>query len=76
MQNQLDQEFVRLTGKTRKGKNRLYEHGSIWKVLRKAQFNKDAALFIQSLKDSNHVRWVLLNQDDDFSIEEFKSSIE
>lgn len=69
-------QYVKLKGKTRKGKNRLYEHGSIWKVLRKAQFNKDAALFLQSSKDHNHYRWVLLNEDDDFSIEEYKSSIE
>jgi len=45
---------VRLQGISGKGRNRVREHGEVWKVL---EVDKDC-LLVQSLRNSNYVRWV------------------
>lgn len=75
-QNFQDHRYVRLKGRNLKGKNRIHNQGNLWKILKKSQFNKDEAFYLQSVKDANHFRWVLINNDDDFIIEEYKYSLD
>lgn len=55
---------VTVKGKSLKGKNRIREHGEIWKVISE-QSNK---ILIESFKNSNNCRWVDLKNDSDMEI--------
>lgn len=55
---------VTVKGKSLKGKNRIREHGEIWKVISE-QSNK---ILIESFKNSNNCRWVDFKNDSDMEI--------
>lgn len=47
--------IVELSGKTRHGKNRVNEHGKMWKVIRE---NSIGEFLVESMKDKD-LRWAL-----------------
>lgn len=55
-----------LKGKTLKGKNRIREHGNIWKII----LEKHDSICVESLKNNNICRWVNLKNDVDMEIVE------
>jgi len=60
-------ERVRLTGKTKKGKDRVRMHGRVWLVI--PNENADMGfLFIKSM-DGNDFRWVKSVGDPNFNVE-------
>lgn len=61
-----ESERVRLTGKTKKGKQRVRMHGRVWIVI--PNENKPGFLFIRSM-DSKDFRWVSCANDQDFNVE-------
>lgn len=64
-------KIITLKPITRKGKNRVQEHGNIWRVLECREqvqcFNNRAGIKIQSLKDTT-IRWIQKDNDKDFII--------
>lgn len=74
---------VRLVGKTLKGRNRIHEHGKLWLVsdIRDQVISKNGkkAVALVSVKADEHgwpsdARWVAVENDDDFTIEEQEQS--
>lgn len=61
-----ESERVRLTGKTKKGKDRVRMHGRVWLVI--PNDNKPGFLFIKSM-DGNDFRWVKPVDDPNFNVE-------
>lgn len=59
--------LIKLTGKTRFGKNRVQAHGEIWKTKRAFVINPDA-WFLESAKTGDQ-RWVLKKDDQNFNVE-------
>jgi hypothetical protein len=66
---------VRLTGKTRHGKNRVREHGELWNVESETEMLiarpklKGPFLFLRPANGSNDMRWVAEKNDPDFALE-------
>ena len=56
---------LKLSGKSRHGKNRVREQGELWEVIGERE---DMSL-LQSLDGNNHIRWVSLRNDKDFVME-------
>ena len=59
-------ERVRLTGKTKKGKDRARMRGRVWIV--QPNDNNPGALLLKSV-DGNDLRWVKIIDDPDFNME-------
>lgn len=68
-------KLIKLEGKSLKGKNRVREHGEMWRVLKQ----KDGLVFIEPDKQAREVnneshtlefRWISINNDKDFTITE------
>jgi len=59
-------ERVRLTGKTKKGKERVRMHGRVWIV--QPNDNKPGSLLLKSV-EGNDLRWVKIIDDPDFNME-------
>ena len=64
---------ISVEGKSRKGKNRIKEHGNTWRVknkFKKGHFPwvKKDSLLLESLKDRITSRWMCLTQDKDFKL--------
>lgn len=55
-----------LKGKTLKGKNRIREHGNVWKII----LEKDDSICVESLKNPNMCRWIDIKNDVDMEIVE------
>ena len=70
---------VLLKAKSRHGKNRIHQHGDIWRVAGEGKFNGQPALSLSSVEKTDRGefdgRWVLLNDDKDFEIIEDLSLI-
>ena len=69
---------IRLIAKTKHGRNRIKEHGEIFRVLEHPQLVKDREhwLFVQSVEQPNQHRWVRKQDDENFEfevLEEFDS---
>ena len=70
-------KWLRLSGKTRHGKNRINQHGSLWLVKSEDTFNGQPAWHVQSMwrtegpKDNKGFdsRWVLKQNDPNFEVE-------
>lgn len=67
---------VKLTGKTKHGKNRVREQGQDWVVVKVAKnkllsdsWEKDFALLMQPDNQSEDWRWVAVQDDKNFDIE-------
>ncbi len=62
---------VLLSGKTRHGKNRIQQHGAEWLVEKIDRFQGEPAMMLRSMTKSDKGqfdgRWVLLNDDQNFS---------
>lgn len=56
---------VKLTPKTRRGKNALQNKGDTWVVIRLGFFNNSGAMLLQEYGTVN-LRWVKLSQDENF----------
>lgn len=52
--------IIKLNGVTKHGKNRIHEHGNMWRVIEPSVTPKPANLFIESMK-TGEKRW--LNHD-------------
>ena len=68
-------KWVKLTGKSRHGKNRIREQGDTWEVIgerSEAISGKPAPapfLLLQTPAPEHHIRWVSLQRDPDFTLE-------
>ena len=70
-------QHIRLTGKTRHGKNRIHQHGDIWLVVSEGKFQGQDAWNLRSLaltegpRDAkvHDGRWVLKLNDPNFNWE-------
>lgn len=64
---------LRLTGRTRKGKNRVHQFGKDWQVIRTEEkvhcLNDEKGMFIFPLTSPENARWVKVQNDQDFIIE-------
>lgn len=65
--------MLHLKGKSRKGKNRIREHGPLWRLTRtedKVFFSdrKGPWLHIESLRNKNYGRWINEFDDEDMSV--------
>lgn len=61
-------EQVTLTSKTLKGRNRIREHGSQWRIIEVGNpqcFDGAEGLFIEAV-EGNHRRWIRMHDDPDF----------
>jgi hypothetical protein len=71
-------EKVLLTGKTRHGKNRIQQHGKVWLIKNLGTFKGSPAMLLRSEFETEGPRdhkgfdgrWVLLQNDPNFIIEE------
>lgn len=64
-----------LSGKTKKGKNRIQQHGQEWLVLKSLLVPKLAGKhFIESLKTKD-IRWIQKENDFNFKIESQRESV-
>jgi len=61
--------FYLLDSVTRKGEQRLEQHGKIWKDMNHASPLQSESLYLQSVKTGD-CRWVKLQGDDNFDIVE------
>lgn len=61
-----------LTGKTRHGKNRVREHGTVWEVTRHNEINYPHTAHKTEIRSvlTGARRWVRIGNDPDFSFEE------
>ena len=67
---------IRLEGISRKGKNRVREHGELWNVIQIGKFGGQPAYLLESLANTLKMgserikdgRWVLMSGDPDFKI--------
>lgn len=50
----MEGELVTLKGVTRKGENRIREHGSLWRVLKKQE---DGNILFEAVSD-NYMKWL------------------
>ena len=57
-------EFVIVGALSQKGKNRIHEHGMVWKVKRCA----DHAILLESTDGQDYWRWVNHKDDPDFEL--------
>lgn len=66
--------FLRLSGKTQKGKNRIRELGPLWKVREHRDgvpcIGGGRGIAIEPLSDPSKWRWISEGNDPDFDIEE------
>jgi len=56
---------LKLTGKSRHGKNRVREQGEAWEVIGE----RDDMALVQTPAPEHHIRWIKLNNDRDFIVE-------
>ena len=71
-------QWLRLSGKTRHGKNRINQHGSLWLVRFEGTFMGHPAWRVSSMwmtegpKDNKGLdsRWILKQNDPDFEVSE------
>lgn len=64
--------MLKLRGKTRKGKNRVKEHGEFWEILEEKHAdccNGIGWLIIPKNGDENAIRWINKTNDPDFEVE-------
>ncbi len=65
--------LVRLTGKSKHGKNRIQQHGSTWVVVQRGRFAGRAAFMVASMENTDRGRrdgrWVHIRDDKDFNWE-------
>jgi len=68
-----DWQWLKLSGKTRHGKNRIDQHGVHWFVMADGTFRGQPAWLVSSMHKSDrgdfNRRWVLQNDDPDFNVE-------
>ena len=68
-----DWQWIKLSGKTRHGKNRIDQHGVHWFVMADGTFRGQPAWLVSSMHKSDrgdfNRRWVLQNNDPDFNVE-------
>lgn len=57
-------DLVLVKGRSRHGKNRIHEHGEIWKIRNIWKIN----ILLESIDDKNDFRWVDGPDDCDFEI--------
>ena len=69
--------LLKLKGKTRHGKNRIHQHGEIWRVQAESTFRGQPAWSLRSMAKTFSVgpgekdfdgRWVLKNDDPNFEV--------
>ena len=65
--------LLKLKGKTRHGKNRIQQHGEIWRVERESTFRGQPAWSLRSMAKTFggrefDGRWVLKNDDPNFEV--------
>lgn len=58
-------EFVVVEGISQKGKNRVREHGAVWKV---RKVHEHDGILLESTDGKDNFRWVEHNEDADFDI--------
>ncbi len=58
-----------LKGKTRKGKNRIREHGEWWSLFDNSLPGN--TILVQSVAKKNELRWISLDNDPDFDVTVF-----
>jgi len=58
-------EFVEVEGKSQKGKNRIHEHGKVWKVIKALNSGR---ILLESIDGKNGKRWVDDQGDPDFRL--------
>ena len=68
----IDQK-IKVQAKSSKGKNRINEHGDIWRVKNKIEkghfpWIKEDSIMLESLKDGTTARWVNVIEDKDFEL--------
>ena len=68
----IDQQ-IKVKGKSQKGKNRIKEHGNIWRIknkFKKGHFPwvKDDSILLESTKDRTTSRWLNIINDKDFKL--------
>ena len=65
--------LVRLTGKSKHGKNRIQQHGDKWIVVEHGRFGGQAAMMLASMERTDRGRpdgrWVHIRDDKDFDWE-------
>jgi len=65
--------LVRLTGKSKHGKNRIQQHGSTWVVVQRGRFAGRAAFMVASIGNTDRGRrdgrWVQIRDDKEFDWE-------
>ena len=64
---------IKVQGKSPKGKNRINEHGDIWRVKNKIEKGHwpwvgEDSIMLESIKDGTTARWVNLLEDKDFKL--------
>jgi len=68
-----DWQWIKLSGKTRHGKNRIDQHGVHWFVMADGTFGGQPAWLVSSMHKSDRGdfdrRWVLQNNDPNFNVE-------
>ena len=66
-------DWVKLTGKTRHGKNRINQHGNHLLVTQVGKFQGQPAVMLRSMKQTDRGnfdgRWVHIKDDDNFDLE-------
>ena len=58
-------EFVVVGGISQKGKNRIHEHGSVWRV---RQVDDNHGILLESTDSTFYLRWVDHKDDADFDL--------
>ena len=64
---------IKVQAKSSKGKNRINEHGDIWRVKNKIEKGHwpwvgEDSIMLESIKDGTTARWVNLLEDKDFKL--------
>jgi hypothetical protein len=69
-------KFCELTAKTKHGKNRIHQHGSLWEIVGDGVFRGQEAWSLKSLHPTfdrkrgvHDGRWVLKSNDSNFSVD-------
>ena len=68
----IDQK-IKVQAKSPKGKNRINEHGDIWRVKNKIEkghwpWVEEDSIMLESLRDGTTARWVNVIEDKDFEL--------